>query len=304
MHYTGPVYRPPFEANSLLLQVTVGCSHNKCAFCTMYRETPFSVCPMEQVEADIAEAARRRPDAKRVFLENGDAFVLSADRLEQIAERIHAGLPKVETVTMYASILNVRSKTDEELRRLRAAGINELNIGVESGLDEALRLMNKCYTAGEAENELLRLKAAGFDYCLNIIFGAAGAALRRENAEATATLLNDAKPFLIFTGTVHADPGCPLYEDMRSGAFVEPSFGEYLEEEELLLKCLKLDDTYFFGVHPSNVLPMRGVLPRDREAMLDAIREMRSRMGSRLDERPVRTGEGGILNRGQAWTGA
>ena len=298
MHYTGPVYRPPFEANSLLLQVTVGCSHNKCAFCTMYRGTPFAVCPTEQVEADIDEAARRWPDATRVFLENGDAFVLSADRLEQIAGMIHAKLPKVQTITMYASILNVRTKSDEELRRLRAAGINELNIGVESGLDQALTLMNKCYSAREAKDELLRLNAAGFDYCLNIIFGAAGAALRRENAEATAELLNASKPFLIFTGTVHADPGCPLYDDMQSGAFTEPTFGEYLEEEELLLNRLALEDTYFFGVHPSNVLPMRGILPRDKEAMLEAIREMRAGMGSRLNERPIRTGEGGILNRG------
>lgn len=298
MHYTGPVYRPPFEANSLLLQVTVGCSHNKCAFCTMYRETPFAVCPAEEVAADIEEAARRRPDATRVFLENGDAFVLSADRLEQIAELIHEKLPKVETITMYASILNVRTKTDAELRRLRALGVNELNIGVESGLDAALTMMNKCYTAEEARDELLRLRAAGFDFCLNIIFGAAGKALRRENAEATAALLNAAKPFLIFTGTVHADPGCPLYEDMRSGTFTEPTFGECLEEEELLLERLTLEDTYFFGVHPSNVLPMRGVLPRDKAAMLAAIEEMRAHLGKRLDERPIRTGEGGILNRG------
>ena len=297
MHYTGPVYRPPFEANSLLLQVTVGCSHNKCAFCTMYRETPFTTCPMEQVEADINEAAVRWPNASRVFLENGDAFVLSADRLEQIAGMIHAKLPKVQTITMYASILNVRTKTDEELRRLRALGINELNIGVESGLDEALTLMNKCYTAAEAKDELLRLRSAGFDYCLNTIFGAAGSAHRRENAEATAALLNATKPFLIFTGTVHADPGCPLYEGMQSGAFVEPTFGEYLEEEALLLNRLKLEDTYFFGVHPSNVLPMRGLLPRDKEAMLDAIQEMRAHLGSRLTERPIRTGEGRILNR-------
>ena len=298
MHYTGPVYRPPFEASSLLLQVTVGCSHNKCAFCTMYRETSFAVCPMEQVEADIEEAACRFGNTTRVFLENGDAFVLSADRLEQIAEAVHGKLPKVQTITMYASILNIRTKTDEELRRLRALGINELNIGVESGLDEALKRMNKCYTAEEAEDELGRLRSAGFDYCLNIIFGAAGAGHWRENAEATAALLNAAKPFLIFTGTVHADPGCPLYEDMRSGAFTEPSFGEYLEEEELLLNRLTLEDTYFFGVHPSNVLPMRGLLPRDREAMLNAIREMRAKMGRRLNERPIRTGEGGILNRG------
>jgi hypothetical protein len=157
--------------------------------------------------------------------------------------------------------------------------------------------MNKCYTAAEAEDELRRLRSAGFDYCLNIIFGAAGAEHRRENAEATAALLNTAKPFLIFTGTVHADPGCPLYEDMRSGAFIEPTFGEYLEEEELLLNRLTLEDTCFFGVHPSNVLPMRGLLPRDKESLLNAIQEMRAGMGSRLDERPIRTGEGGILNR-------
>jgi radical SAM superfamily enzyme YgiQ (UPF0313 family) len=297
MHYTGPVYRPPFEANSLLLQVTVGCSHNKCAFCTMYREAPFSVCPMEQVEADIEEAARRFGNATRVFLENGDAFVLSADRLERIAALIRAKLPRVQTITMYASVLNLRTKTDEELRRLRSLGINELNIGVESGLDAALTLMNKCYTAQEAKAELLRLKDAGFDYCLNIIFGAAGAGHWRENAEATAALLNAVSPFLIFTGTVHADPGCPLYEDMQSGAFVEPTFGEYLEEEEALLNRLMLEDTYFFGAHPSNVLPMRGILPRDKEAMLNAVRETRTRMGNKLDEHPIRAGEGGIINR-------
>ena len=298
MHYTGPTYRPPFEAGSLLLQVTVGCSHNKCSFCTMYRDVPFSVCPAEQVEADIDEAARRFGNATRVFLENGDAFVLSADRLAKIAGSIRAKLPKVETITMYASILNIRTKTDEELRFLRELGINELNIGVESGLDEALTLLNKTYTASEARDELLRLKAAGFDYGLNIIFGAAGAENRLENAAATAKLLNETQPFLIFTGTVHAEPGCPLHEDIQSGAFTEPTFGEYLEEEEALLEGLMLEDTYFFGAHPSNVLPMRGILPRDREAMLDAILETRIRMGSRLNERPIRAGEGGIINHG------
>ncbi len=297
MHYTGPTYRPPFEASSLLLQITVGCSHNKCSFCTMYRDVPFSVCPIEQVEADIDEASRLYGDATRVFLENGDAFVLSADRLAKVAESIHAKLPKVETITMYASILNIRSKTDEDLRRLRQLGINELNIGVESGLDEALAMMNKTYTAGEASDELLQLKAAGFDYGLNVILGGAGPKLRLENAGATAELLNATQPFLIFTSTVHADPGCPLYEDMRSGSFTEPTFGEYLEEEEALLDQLTLEDTYFFGAHPSNVLPMRGILPRDKEAMLNAIQETRLRMGSKLDERPIRAGEGGIINR-------
>lgn len=297
MNYTGPVYRPPFEADSLLLQVTVGCSHNQCAFCTMYRAVPFSVCPMEQVEADIEEAARRWPNAKRVFLENGDPFVLSAERLARIAEAIHAKLPRVETIAMYASIPNIRSKTDAELRHLRALGVNELNIGVESGLDSALKLMNKGHTARESIDELLRLKAAGMDFGLNIIFGAAGSDHWRENAEATAALLNTAQPYLIFTGTVHADPGCPLYEDMRSGAFVENTFGEYLDEKELLLELLDLENTYYFGLHPSNVLPMRGMLPRDKEEMLKAVQDMRKRMKDNLDKRPVRVGEGAIINR-------
>lgn len=297
MNYTGPVYRPPFEAESLLLQVTVGCSHNRCSFCTMYRDVPFSVCPMEQVDLDIEEAARIWPMTTRVFLENGDAFVLSADKLERVTERIHERLPHVETISMYASIQNIRGKTDSELRRLRALGINELNIGIESGLDEALKLMNKGYTARESREQLLRLEDAGMDYGLNIIFGAAGAGKWRENAEATAELLNATRPYLIFTGTVHADPGCPLYEMMQDGTFVESTFGEYLDEEELLLRKLCLESTFYFGLHPSNVLPIQGILPKDREEVLCAIKKMRIRLRNRLSERPIRGNEGAILNR-------
>ena len=143
MHYTGTIYRPPFEARSLLLQVTAGCSHNRCSFCTMYRDEQFGVEPLEQVEADLQEAREYVPNVTRVFLENGDPFALSADRLEEIAVMVHAYLPKVETIAMYASIKNVIGKTDEELKRLRILGINELNIGVESGLDDALSYMNK-----------------------------------------------------------------------------------------------------------------------------------------------------------------
>ena len=296
MNYTGPVYRPPFEAASLLLQVTVGCSHNKCSFCTMYREVPFSVCPMEQIDADIREASRRWPSAQRVFLENGDPFCLSAEKLLQIAGMIHQHLPAVKTIAMYASIQNIRSKTDDELRQLRAAGINELNIGLESGLDTALTRMNKGYTAQEAEAQLLRLRSAGMDYGLNIIFGAGGAGLWRENAETTARILNATQPYLIFTGTVHADPGCPLYDEMQSGSFVESTFGEYLDEEELMLSMLDMDNCFYFGLHPSNVLPMQGLLPREKAEMLKAIQQMRDELKDRLHERPVRVDEGAIVN--------
>ena len=295
MHYTGTIYRPPFEARSLLLQVTTGCSHNRCSFCTMYRDEPFRMEPLDQIEEDLVEARQYVPNVTRVFLENGDPFALSADRLEQIAGMIHAYLPRVETIAMYASIKNVIGKSDEELRRLRNLGINELNIGVESGLDEALSYMNKGYTAAQAKYELNRLKSAGIDYGANIILGCAGPERRHENAAATAALLNETKPYLIFTGTIHSDPGCPLYEDMQSGRFVESTFGEYLDEEEELLELLDLTECYLFGLHPSNIVTMHGNLPEDKAAMLELVRKRREELANRLDERPVRYGEGAVL---------
>ena len=292
------VYRPPYEAASFLLQVTHGCSHNRCSFCTMYRDVPFSVETDECIERQLAWARARYPDKDRVFLENGDPFALPAERLIGIAEMIHAYLPKVETIAMYASVKNLKNKSDDELRRLRASGVNELNIGVESGLDEALERMNKGYTSQEAFHHLERLGEAGISYGANIIFGCAGPDKLRENAAATAELLNRTKPYLIFTGTIHADPGCPLYEEMRSGTFVESTFGEYLDEEETLLQGLTLDGCYFFGLHPSNVVQMRGRLRRDREALISEVQRTRLRMQDQLDLRPVRTGEGGILRPG------
>lgn len=297
MNYTGVVYRPPFEANSLLLQVTLGCSHNKCRFCYMYPDVQFTVCPTEQVKADIDEASHICPDVKRVFLEHGDAFALSADRLMQIGDSIHRKLPKVETISMYASIQNIKHKTDAELRRLLDSGINELDIGVESGLDAALKMMNKGYTAAEAEEQFLRLNKAGMDYSFNAILGCAGAELWRENAEATAKLLNTVQPHLLFIGTLHAEPGCALYADMKSGEFKECTFGQLLNEQEFLISRLALEDTHYFGSHPSNVIPMEGWLPKHKEEMLSIIRDTRKQMHLKLDDYPVRGAEGSIMNR-------
>ena len=289
------MFRPPFEAASLLLEVAHGCSHNACAFCTMYRGVPFQLEPMERVEECVRTAAVRRPGVKRVFLEHGDAFALSAERLIRIAELIHAYLPRVEMIAMYASIKNIASKSDDDLERLREAGIGDLNVGVESGLDEALRWMNKGYTAVQARHELLRLKRAGIPWGANVILGAAGPALRSKNAIATAELLSATQPNLIFTGTLHADPGCPLYEAIKSGAFAESTFGEYFDEEETLIERLELDDCVFFGLHPSNVVTMEGRLPQDKDRLLAELRDERDYLRARLDRRPVRASEGAII---------
>ena len=297
MNMTGIVYRPPYEANSLLLQVTLGCSHNKCTFCYMYPDVQFKVCPMEEVEADIEEATHYCPNVKRVFLEHGDAFVLSAEKLLKIADAIHRKLPRVETIAMYASIQNIKSKTDEELRQLRTAGIHGLDIGVESGLDAALTYMNKGHTAAEAREQLLRLTEAGMDYSFNAILGCGGADLWKENADATADLINAVQPHMLFIGSLHAQPGCRLYQDMRNGTFKECTIGQLLDEQERLIRRLDLKDTYYFGSHPSNLVPMQARLPDQKQDMIEAVQETREQLRAHLDEFPVRGGEGSILNR-------
>ena len=297
MNMTGIVYRPPYEANSLLLQVTHGCSHNKCTFCSMYPDVPFKICPMEEIEADIEEAAEICPDVERVFLEHGDAFVLSADRLSQIAEAIHRKLPKVKTIAMYASIQNIKHKTDAELRRLCDLGIGGLDIGVESGLDAALSYMNKGHTAAEAKEQLLRLTKAGITYSFNAILGCGGADLWRENADATADMINAVQPHLLFIGSLHAQPGCKLYRDMKNGIFKEWTIGQLLDEQERLISRLELKDTIYFGSHPSNIVPMQALLPKHKDEMLRIVRETRKELQGKLGEYPVRGGEGSIINR-------
>lgn len=296
MNLSGIVYRPPYEADSFLLQVTKGCSHNQCTFCSMYPGVPFAVCPMEEVEADLEEGARYCPDVTRVFLEHGDAFVLSSDRLLAIAEAVHRKLPKVETIAMYASIQNIRAKTDAELRELRACGIHGLDIGVESGLDVALSYMNKGHTAREAREQLLRLTEAGMDYSFNAILGCGGAELWQENADATADLINAVQPRLLFIGSLHAEPGCRLYQDMQDGVFHECTIGQLLDEQERLIRRLDLNNTYYFGSHPSNLVPMQGRLPEQKQDMIDVIRETREALRTQLDMFPLRGGEGAVLN--------
>jgi radical SAM superfamily enzyme YgiQ (UPF0313 family) len=296
MTYTGPVFRPPFEANSLLLEVTVGCSHNACTFCTMYRGTQFRVSPMEQIEKDLLEAKRNYGSVRRIFLVNADPFVLSARQLKAIAEKINEVFPDVETIAMYASVKNIIGKTDEELRQLRELKINELNIGIESGLDEVLHHLNKGFTLEEARTQLKRLGDAGIDFSANIIIGAGGMEKSMEHAAASAALLNEVKPYLIFLATLHVDEGSPLYEEKKAGGFVENTLGQNIAEEIEFLKKLKLDGTAFFGLHTSNVIPVSGTLPQDQEKLIARLERGMASIPQRvLDSRPEKGYEGMAL---------
>lgn len=293
MHYDGLTFRPPYEAYSLLLQVTRGCSHNACTFCSMYRSVPFSVSPVEEIVDDLVEAARDYSYVRRVFLVNGDAFCLSADELATIADMIHEAMPHVESIGCYARIPNVVAKTRDELAMLAAKGYADINIGVESGLDDVLTFMNKGYDVATAREQFARLHEAGLSFNVNIINAAAGPARIAEHAAANAALVNEACPTLIFVSPLHVDPGTPLVRLVEQGAFEECTLRQYLEEEIAFLEGLELDDCVFFGLHVSNPVPVQGLLGRDKDALLRALREgMASIPRERLDSHPSKGAEG------------
>lgn len=270
MNYTGPVYRPPYEANTLLLEVTVGCAHNKCTFCSMYRDVAFSTAKTSQIEADLQEAQRKYPQVKRIFLVNGDAFVLSGRRLKQIAEMIHKYLPQIEVITMYASINNIMHKSDEDLAELAKLGIGDLWIGVESGHKQAVDYLNKGASLEDTEAQLARLNKAGISFFYGFMFGAAGKGKGIENAEANARLINKYKPLGVVPTTLNANEGTQLYDDVRDGKFELAPEGEVLDEQ---MKTLELIDvpTYYMGIHAINSVSFDAQLPKDKQGAIHRV---------------------------------
>lgn len=271
VQFEGTTYRPPVEAGAMLLQVTVGCAHNKCTYCNMYDDVNFRMITLDQIEVNLQNARKVYPKVERIFLVNGDAFVLSANRLKKIAEMINNYFPECKTITMYASIQNIQSKSDEDLKELKNCGINDLWVGVESGWNQVILDINKGYTVEEARIELIRLNAAGINHMAGLMLGVAGKSRGLENAKQTAAFLNETKPKLIWAGTLGVFEGTPLSKEVEKGSFVPASEIEILEEEKALIGSINLENVPFYGVHPTNTLPVAGVLPRDKGRMIDKI---------------------------------
>lgn len=297
MHYTGMTFRPPYEAQSLLLQVTTGCSHNRCTFCCMYQDVPFSVSPIEEIEEDLAYVGRQNTLFKRVFLLNGDAFCLSYERLVEIAELIHRYLPRIQTIGGYASINNILTKTTDELRHLAELGYANFNIGLESGLDSVLDYMNKGYTLADAREAFARLNAAGMLFNLNIITAAAGRGRTIEHARANAAIVNEAKPTLVFVSPLHVDPGARLEQLVLEGDFAECTLGDYIDEEIEFLENLELEDSVFFEQHVSNPIRVSGVLPYEKNYLLEELKRGRTRFPDwQLESVPTKGFEGRMIS--------
>ena len=271
MQFEGTTYRPPLEADSMLLQVTVGCAHNRCRFCNMYRDVKFRMVEIEQIKKDILEARQIYPKAERVFLVNGDAFVLPTKRLKEIAQLIIESFPECRTISMYSSIRNIRGKSDTELRELKNLKIDDLYVGVESGSATVIKNINKGHTVDEAARQLQRLNNIGINHISNLMLGVAGHGKGLENARHTAAFLNQVHPKLIWVGTLAPFKGTELYQEIEAGEFVQATELEILLEEKELIRSLNLENTTFYGVHPTNTVRVSGRMPEKREQMLDTI---------------------------------
>ncbi len=271
--YDEPVFRPPSEAESLILQVTYGCSHNRCTFCSMYRSKRFRPARAEELEASLAAArAALGPGVRRVFLADGDAFGLAPARLHAILGGVLASFPELQRVAAYANARDVLAKSDEELAALRARRLRLLYLGLESGDEETLARVQKGATAEELTRAVQRAEAAGISTSVMVLIGLAGRARSLEHARASAAVLSRMAPTYTALLTYTPTPGSPLFEEVQAGTFELPSPEESLREIRELVAGLECR-TYFTCTHASNYLPLRGKLPSARAellALLDA----------------------------------
>ena len=299
MHYTGTIWRPPYEASSLLLEVTAGCTHHKCKFCTLYNDLPFNfrMSPLVDVERDLQEAqlwntdpiamlssrlqGLSRPERiQRAFLVGANPFVLKYDRLITISDLIRRYIPSVKTIGCFARITDITLKSDAELSSLHQAGYDGLTIGIETGDDEALHFMNKGYTAADIVEQCSRLDRAGIHYSFFYLVSISGAGRGEIGAKATADVCNQLHPTLIGVNmlTIYADSD--LYREVQCGNWKEEGEIEKYKEIRVLLENLKIP-TQFAALGASNAFQFQGILPDDKDALVLTLEKIIQTVGEK-----------------------
>lgn len=277
MHYTGTIWRPPYEASSLLLEVAAGCTHHRCKFCTLYAELPFPfrLSPIEDIEADLKEAQKmyRRFGnwkASRVFLTGANPFVLQYEKLMEIAELIHKYFPETETIGGFSRVTDIALKTDEELTALHGAGYDGLTIGMETADDEALCFMDKGYCSEDILEQCGRLDQAGIRYSFFYLTGISGAGRGENGAKVTASVCNKLHPTLVGANMLTIYPDSKLYEEIQRGNWQEESELEKYREVRTLVQSLEISTT-FAAMGASNAFQFHGALPKEKEALVAAL---------------------------------
>ncbi len=284
MLYVEPVYRPPSEAGSLLIQATVGCSsgaQGHCYYCGSWLlertsdKKKFRVRPIQEIIADLEEAHRTvGPGVRRIFFLDSNAMIMRAASLEQITQKAYNLFPSLERVSVYACASDILRKSDEDLKRIRQAGLSLLYIGMESGNEEVLKLQNKGVTIEETALACSRARAAGFELSLTVIIGLGGKRLSRAHAIDTGKAISRIQPHYVGALTLMVVSGTPIDEWISKKSFELLSQEEIIEELRLILENIEVEKEVVFRTnHASNYLPLRGTLPHDKDQMLKLIHD-------------------------------
>lgn len=272
MRYEGNVFRPPSEAYSLIVQATIGCAHNDCTFCSMYKDKKFRVRKLEEVLEDFDLARARYRYIEKVFLADGDALVLPNKDLMTILDKIHTTLPECQRVGIYAAPHDILRKTPQELKDLRENGLGIAYMGVESGSAQILKDIKKGVTPDEMVEACQKLNEAGIQTSVTLISGLGGKPKWEEHAVESGRLISKMEPSYVGLLTLMVEPIAPLYKDIREGKFQLLSAGEVLVETAEMIKSINLTKTCVFrSNHASNYVSLRGNLPEDKEKLLAAI---------------------------------
>lgn len=274
MRYEEPVFRPPCEAGSLIIQATIGCPHNRCAFCGMYKSKRYRVRPLEEIRQDLGMAKNAWPAPYSVFLADGNTIAMRTDDLVDVLDSVRETFPDVHRISCYGGARFIRGRKVADLARLREHGLSIVYMGLESGDDVILERIDKGATADDYVRAAAKMKSAGIELSTYVLAGLGGRERTREHALGSARVLNLMKPDYIRIRTLVFLPGFPLFEELRSGRLVECTGREIAEETKLLLENIELDGARFLSDHVSNYLPLNGLLQRDRRKMIDAIDEV------------------------------
>ena len=276
--YDYPLYRPPSEANSMIFQVTLGCSFNKCSFCNMYRTKEYSERPWEEIKAEIDMAANFYPDTSRVFLADGDALNLSKDRMIQILQYIHSKFPALERVSCYAMPMNLLKKKDDELEEMKAAGLDMLYIGIESGSDIVLKKVTKGATYKTIVQACQKARRHGYVLSCMVILGLGGKTYTKEHIADTARILSETAPDYVGALTLYLEEG--VYDEFMTKfgePFVPLDDSDVLDElERLVAGFSPTTPVVFRANHASNVYSIGGTMPDDRDKVLEVIKSLKS----------------------------
>jgi radical SAM superfamily enzyme YgiQ (UPF0313 family) len=274
MKYEGMIYRPPSEAYSLILQVTVGCSHNKCTFCGSFKDKKFRVKTFDEIREDVEEARAYEQHIKKVFLADGDALIIPQKRLIPIVELIKNSFPRLERIGIYGNTKSILKKSLDDLRALKDLGVGIVYLGVESGDQVTLDRVCKGTTLDKTAEAAARVKEAGMLLSVTVLLGLGGVERSAIHARETGKFLSRIDPEYAGALSIIVVPGTPLAEEIERGTFIVPDPYQLLEELAIMIENTNTTHCFFASNHASNYLPVKVWLPEDKDRALRAIRHV------------------------------